>query len=57
LSKKLADLMAQIKVATEIKEKLEKEISVIKEDVKQIEIKWKKEKKEKDKLEDGKERV
>lgn len=49
--------MAQIKVATEIKEKLEKEISVIKEDVKQIEIKWKKEKKEKDKLEDGKERV
>jgi hypothetical protein len=57
LSKKLADLMAQIKVATEIKEKLEKEISVIKEDVKQIEIKWKKEKKEKDKLEDDKERV
>jgi hypothetical protein len=30
---------------------------VIKEDVKQIEIKWKKEKSAKDKLEDGKERV
>ena len=40
-----------------MKEKFEKEIKVLREDVKQIEVKFKKEKQANDKLNDAKDRV